>query len=235
LKTYRFVIQVNNKLQNFLKIKETKSGDLIISERGRAHNATPGTEAAEVRNIDERNTYPRNITVHPNRKSDFGTITINYKKTIDNGEEKEVAGVFNVKNGTRLFPILTSIGRNVGRPRLAIDENIRDESEIIKIWPDSNLDLKKHSLAYCIFVCNPNIEFLIPDEVPRKYISIKFNFLQMIFVYWLFNQPTKFRGLTITFPTPDGYVNGLELHEAINYTIESTLKYLEVYPSLPEI
>ncbi len=40
---------VENNLQNFLKIKETNSGDLIISERGRAHNALPGTEAAKIK------------------------------------------------------------------------------------------------------------------------------------------------------------------------------------------
>lgn len=110
MKNYQFVIRANGTLQNFMMIKETKTGDLIISERGLAYNYSPATKDAEIKNIDERDGYPRNITVHPNRKSVLGTITINYKKAMDGDDEKMVAGVYNVKTGVRLFRSLHASG-----------------------------------------------------------------------------------------------------------------------------
>ncbi len=154
---------------------------------------------------------------------------------MDGDDEKMVAGVYNVKTGVRLFPILTCIGRNIGRPRLAFNKKLLDKSEIVELWPSGDLDLKKNSLAYCILVCNPHIDFVIHDAVPRKYFSLKFQYLQIVFIYWLFNMPTKFSGTVRIFPTPNGYVNGFEFLDAINFTTYATLQHMEIYPSLPEL
>ena len=63
------------------------------------------------------------ITIHPNLNADIGSITIDYKDVVRGNEERKIAGVLDVKFGQRLFPIITSIGRNIGPPGLTIDRS----------------------------------------------------------------------------------------------------------------
>jgi len=230
--THRFVVTTNGNLQNFLSIKETKAGDLIISPRGKQHSASVGSEAATTTHVDDKPITTSNITVHPNLNSEIGSISINYKDNVGGSHDRKVAGVLDVKSGQRLFPITTSIGRNVGRPRLSIDRS--KYQNLIELWPGNGIDLTRDSLAYSVLVANPKIRFVFPEDFPRNVVSLAFQHFQIVFLYWLFNQPTKFKGTTLTFSTPEKYMNGFEFHEALNFTNDITLAHLEVYSSLPE-
>ena len=232
--THRFVVTTNGNLQNFLSIKETKAGDLIISTRGKRHSAPIGSEAATSTHIDDKAITTSSITVHPNLNSEIGSISINYKDNVGGSQECKVAGVLDVKSGQRLFPVITSIGRNVGRPRLSIDGSKYPNENLIELWPGNGIDLTRDSLAYSILVANPKIRFVFPEDFPRNAVPLAFQHFQILFFYWLFNQPTKFRGTTLTFSTPEKYMNGFEFHEALNFTNDITLAHLEVYSSLPE-
>ena len=232
--THRFVVTTNGNLQNFLSIKETKAGDLIISTRGNRHYAPVGSEAATATHIDDKAITTSSITVHPNLNSEIGSISINYKDNVGGSQERKVAGVLDVKSGQRLFPVITSIGRNVGRPRLSIDRSKYQNENLIELWPGNGIDLTRDSLAYSVLVANPKIRFVFPEDFPRNTVSLAFQHFQILFLYWLFNQPTRFRGTTLTFSTPEKYMNGFEFHEALNFTNDITLAHLEVYSSLPE-
>lgn len=232
--THRFVITHNGGLQNFLSIKETYSGDLIISTRGKQHVAPVGSEAATATDLDVKAITTSSITVHPNLNSEIGSISINYKDNVGGHQERRVAGVLDVKSGQRLFPVITSIGRNIGRPRLSIDRTKYENENLIELWPGNGIDLARDSLAYSVLIANPKIQFIFPEDFPRNTVSLVFQHFQVLFLYWLFNQPTKFRGTTLTFSTPEKYLNGLEFHEALNFTNDITLSHLQVYSSLPE-
>jgi hypothetical protein len=231
---HRFAIGTKVGLQNFLKIEETSGGDLIISPRGKRHSAPVGSETAASANVDGSATTTSSITVHPNLNSNTGSISINYKDNVGGIIERKVAGVLDVKAGQRLFPIITSIGRNINRPSLTIDRGKYEKDNLIELWPGVRIDLARDSLAYSVLVANPNIRFMFPEDFPRNTISMTFQHLQVLFLYWLFNQPTRFRGTTLTFSTPDKYVNGFEFHEALNFTNDMTLSHSTVYATLPE-
>ncbi len=221
-------------LHNFLSIKETKAGDLIVSTRGKQHSTPVGSEAATTTHVENCAITTSSVTVHPNLNSEIGSISINYKDNIGGNQERKVAGVLDVKTGQRLFPVLTSIGRNIGRPRLSIDRSKYPKESLIELWPGTGIDLKRDSLAYSVLVANPSISFLFPEDFPRNTVVLAFQHFQVLFLYWLFNQPTKFRGTTLIFSTPEKYVNGFEFHEALNFTNDITLAHLQVYSTLPE-
>ena len=231
---HRFVITNNGELQNFLTIKETKAGDLILSTRGKQHSVPVGSETSTTTSIEENSVRSSSITIHPNLNSDIGSITINYKDYVRGNQERKIAGVLDVKFGQRLFPIITSIGRNIGRPGLTIDRSKYQDANLIELWPGNGIDLTCDSLAYSVFVANPNIRFVFPEDFPRNTVSLVFQHFQVLFLYWLFNQPTKFRGTTLTFSTPQKYINGFEFYEALNFTNDITLAHLQAYPSLPD-
>lgn len=231
--THRFVITNNGGLQNFLSIKETRTGDLILSTRGKQHSVPVGSETATTTRVDDHSVMTSSITVHPNLNSEIGSITINYKDNVGGSQERKVAGVLDVKFGQRLFPIITSIGRNIGRPGLTIDRSKYRNANFIELWPGNGIDLARDSLAYSVLVANPNIRFVCPEDFPRNSVPLVFQHFQVLFLYWVFNQPTKFRGTTLTFSTPEKYINGFEFHEALNFTNDITLAHLQVYPSLP--
>jgi hypothetical protein len=75
---------------------------------------------------------------------------------------------------------------------------------------------------------------MFPEDFPRNAISITSQHFQVLFLYWLFNQPTRFRGTTLTFSTPEKYVNGFEFHDALNFTNDMTLSHSKVYATLPD-
>ncbi|MBY0247751.1 MAG: hypothetical protein K2Q17_08790 [Nitrospiraceae bacterium] len=232
---HRFVITNNGELQNFLTIKETKAGDLIHSARGKQHSVLVGSEASTTTRIEENSVRSSSITIHPNLNSDIGSITINYKDNVQGNQERKIAGVLDVKFGQRLFPIITSIGRNIGRPGLTIDRSKYQDENLIELWPGNGIDLTCDSLAYSVLVANPNIRFAFPEDFPRHVVSLFFQHFQVLFLYWLFNQPTKFRGTTLTFSTSSQkYINGFEFHEALNFTNDITLAHSQAYSSLPD-
>ena len=172
--------------------------------------------------------------MHPNLNSEIGSITINYKDNVGGNQERKVAGVLDVKSGQRLFPVITSIGRNIGRPRLRIDRSKYQNENLIELWPGTGIELERDSLAYSVLVANQMIRFIFPEDFPRNVVSLFFQHFQVLFLYWLFNQPTKFRGTTLTFSTSEKYMNGFEFHEALNFTNDITLAHLQVYSALPE-
>jgi hypothetical protein len=231
---HRFAIGTKVGLQNFLKIEETRAGDLIISPRGKRHSAPVGSETAASTNVDGSATTTSSITVHPNLNSNTGSISINYKDSFGGNIERKVAGVLDVKEGRRLFPIIASIGRNINSPSLTIDRGKYEKDNFIELWPGAGIDLGRDSLAYSVLVANPNIRFIFPEDFPRNTIPMTFQHFQVLFLYWLFNQPTRFRGTTLTFSTPDKYVNGFEFHEALNFTNDMTLSHSKVYATLPD-
>lgn len=232
--THRFVIANNGGLQNFLSIKETRAGDLILSTRGKQHSVPVNSETAATTHVEDGSITTSSITVHPNLKSEIGSITVNYKDNVGGNQERKVAGVLDVKFGKRLFPIITSIGRNIGRPGLTINSSKFQGENLIELWLGNEIDLARDSLAYSVLVANRDMQFVFPEDFPRNSVSLVFQHFQVQFLYWLFNKPTKFRGTTITFSTPEKYVNGFEFHEALNFTNDITLAHLQVYPSLPD-
>lgn len=211
--THRFVIANNGGLQNFLSIKETRAGDLILSTRGKQHSAPVGSEEVATTHVGKSSITTSSITVHPNLGSEIGSITINYKDNVGGNQERKVVGVLDVKLGERLFPIITSIGRNISRPGLTIHRSKFENKNLIELWPGNGIDLTRDSLAYSVLVANRNVGFVFPDDFPRSSVPLVFQHFQVLFLYWLFNQPTRFRGTTLTFSTPEKYVNGFEFHE----------------------
>lgn len=232
---HRFAVNTNAGLQNFLKIEETKAEDLIISPRGKRHSVPVGPESAASINVDDSKIVTSSITVHPNLKSEKGSISINYKDELGGNSERKVAGILDVKAGQRLFPIITSIGRNINRSSLTVDRGKYSRDMFFELWPGSGIDPSRDSLAYSVLVGNRDIQFVFPEEFPRNTISLKFQHFQIIFLYWLFNRPTRFRGTTLTFSTPlREYVNGFDFHEVLNFTNDMTLAHSSIYDTLPD-
>lgn len=231
---YRLIVRTKAGLQNFLKIEETKAGDLIISPRGKRHSAPVGSETAASTSTDSSSITKSSITVHPNLNSEAGSISINYKDDIGINKERKVAGILDVRAGQRLFPVVTSIGRNINRPGLTIDRAKSQKDNLIELWPDNGIDLERDSLAYSVLVANRNIQFIFPEDFPRNTMALGFQHIQVLFLYWLFNRPTRFRGTTLTFSTPVKYVNGFEFHEILNFTNDVTLAHSSVYETLPD-
>jgi hypothetical protein len=233
---HRFVVNTNVGLQNFLKIKETKSEDVIISPRGKRHSVSVGSEGVASTSVDASKVITSSITIHPNLKSEnFGGIKINYKDNFGSNSERKVAGIMEVKKGQNLFPIITSIGRNINRPNLTVDREEHPNDKFIELWPGTGIDPCKDSLAYSVLVCNRDVQFVFPEEFPRNTVSLRFKHFQIIFLYWLFNRPTRFRGTTLTFSTaPMKYTDGFEFHEVLNFTNDMTLAHSSVYDTLPD-
>ncbi len=232
---YRFIIQANGIDKNFLKISETLKYDLIISSRGKRHVAIVDTPQVISHDIDDQDVTISNITVHPNLKSKIKSVTINYKDIKGNTEERIIAGVLGIRTEFRLFPVLTSIGRSIGAPSLTFRPKHVKNVNIIELWPGNGIDLSKDSLAYSVVICSPHVQFELPDDFPRNVISLRFQYIQILLFYWLFNNPTKFRGTTLTLSTSKKYMNGFQLHEILNFTNDMTLAHAKIYPNLPEL
>jgi hypothetical protein len=234
--THRFVITTNDVLQNFLIIQETDALDLIISTRGRRHSAQIGSEAAKATHVDDNAMKVFNITVHPNLDSKYESVSINYKVNAGKGKDRKVATVSNIRFGQKIFPVITSIGRNVASPKLSIDRNEYINDNLIELWPGNSIDLAHDSLAYSVWVANPKIKFVFPEDFTIDTVPLAFQYFQVLFVYWRINHPTKLRGTTVTFDTrTPKYMDGFEFHEALNFTINSTRNHLQVCSSLPQL
>jgi len=134
-----------------------------------------------------------------------------------------------VRHGARLAPIYGSAGqnldkRNIGPGALGFVNRNRTVA-------GQSVSSRKDSICYLLGVANRDVRFIIPeDDIHRHFSSDLF--------YWLFNQPIKFRGTSLTLFAPNDYalrqpLLGLELHEVLNLTNDMTLQHLRRYPYLP--
>ncbi len=231
---YRFVVNTAYGLQNFLIVKETNNGDLIVTQKGE-HETLDLTQEIPAGNSADRE--KSSITVHPNLQSNSGTISINYK-TNKNGQEtsREVTSVLEVRQGLRLFPVLSKIGENVVSPRLAIEPTKYKNDVLLELWLGQQFDWSIQSLAYCIFVANPEIAFIQPQSFPREIYHLRFKHLQLIFMYWAIDKPTKGASTTLKVFEPTGQaLPGFELHEATNFTDKASEEYCNHYSLIPEL
>lgn len=160
----------------------------------------------------------------------------NYK-TVKGGEETRiVTSALEVRQGLRLFPVLSKVGENVASPRLAIEAAKCKDDTLLELWPEQQFDWSIQSLAYCVFVANPNIAFVLPQNFPKAVHYLRFKHLQLIFMYWTFDQPTKGAATTCYLSAPPGQaLPGLELHEAANHTDVASQEHFNVYDRLPEL
>lgn len=231
---YRFVVNTANGLQNFLKVNETNNGDLVVSQKIE-HERLDLSKDIPAGNPADRE--KSSITVHPNLQSNSGTISINYK-TNKNGQEtsREVTSVLEVRQGLRLFPVLSIIGENVVSPRLTIEPTENKKDVLLELWQGQQLDWSIQSLAYCIFVASPEIAFIQPQNFPREIHYLRFKHLQLIFMYWAIDKPTKGASITLTVFEPTGQaLSGFELHEVTSITDKASEEYCNNYPRIPEL
>jgi hypothetical protein len=144
-----------------------------------------------------------------------------------------------VRHGARLAPIYGSVGSDLTTDRLDIDERLLGSADEIELWPGQSITSQKDSVCYLVGVANRNVQFLIPEDFPRNFEPKFTRNFQVIFFYWLFNQPVKLRGTSLAF---GGTLQvsahpqlGLELHEVLNLTNDLTLEHLRRYPSYPAL
>lgn len=237
--TTRFIVAVDGRPRNFLAVKETPQGDLIISLRGKRHIVPANlghalAETGESAEADPNRATVSSITIHPNLNSLQGSVTVHYKDQAGNDPiVRTRGGALGVRLGDRWLPIVTSIGRNVARPGLLLTAK-GAKDRLVELWPGASIDLTRDSLAYSLFVANKDIDYIVPDEVPRNVEKLVFTHFQVLMFYWLFNKPTKFRGTTVVHHVGDRYPMGLQFHEAINFTNDVTMAHASLYDRLPE-
>lgn len=226
---YRFVVKVEGNLRNFLKLRDTPNGDIIISQRGQFYSGVLGAFS-----VTGKQSQLTNITVHPNLRSRLGSISVNYKRKSGATESRKIAHVLGVKHSTRLFPVYTSIGRDLHSPSCDLPSAKTKRTELVELWPETGLDQSRDSMAFMVLLANPNVDFPIPDDFPRNvWISI-FVHLQVIVFYWLFNRPTKPYWSNFVPVLGDTFHGeGMELHEALNYTNDLTMSHASHYETLP--
>ena len=231
---YRFVVNTAYGVQNFLTIKETKKGDLIVTGRIKNEPLDLSQDTSHWLTADPAGLEKSSITVHPNLQSESGSITVNYK-TRKNGEESRVVtSALEVRQGLRLFPVLSTVGENVASPRLTIDPAKYSDDTLLELWPGQQFDWSIQSLAYCVFVANPGIAFVLPHSFPREVHYIRFQHLQLIFMYWTFDQPTKGAGTTLQiFAPPKQALPGFEIHEAAKLTYKASEDDSKIYARPP--
>lgn len=177
-----------------------------------SHCLTGAKEPAEV---NPTRATISSITIHPNLNSPHGSVTVHYKDQVGSSPATKIrGGALGVRLGDRWLPVVTSIGRNVARPALLLGEK-GSKDHLVELWPGTGINLKKDSLAYSLFVANRNIDYIVPDEMPRNVEKLAFKHFQVLLFYWLFNRPTKLRGTTVVHYIGEQYPMGLQFHEAI--------------------
>jgi hypothetical protein len=226
---YRFVVVANGKPRNFLSLRETAKGDVIVSQRGRFHSG-PFCAFSVAKKSDEIT----NVTVHPNLRSELGTVTINYKRLSGKAESRKIAHVLGVRQAERLFPVYASIGRNLIAPSCDLPASKAAKAKLVELWPNGSIDVERDSLAFMLLIANPKVRFLIPEDFPRNTIVIPFSYFQAVVFYWAFNQPTKpYWSNFIPMPGDRFLGHGFQLHEALNYTNDLTMLHAANYESIP--
>lgn len=240
-RTKIITLKVNGFNKNILTIKDIGQDSVEIFSKGSSHNVPiiPGQVISpnNLNIIDKNEATQTQITVHPNLNSKIASIGIHYKLITKGQKQDFYAYVTNVRLGNRLFPVWTSLGRNVARKSLNIRKEKLKKYSVTTMWDGVSLDTKKDSLCYSIFVANKSIDFIIPEDFPKNVVVLKYAQFQLIIVYWLFNQPTKLRGISYYEPTdPKGNAKiGYMFHEILNFTNDMTTTFLDIYPYLPQL
>lgn len=229
----RAIIETELGCRNFLKIKETKKGDVIVSPRGKRHSVSIKDRASN--QVDEEQATVTNITIHPNLKSEIGSISVNFKDDQGGKQTKRVSGLLGVKNNERMYPVLASVGRNLSTPRLAYDTAAPPKGDVYELWESHGIHMKSDSLAYVLAVCNKDLQIVFPEDFPRNYKFFEFQHIKLVLFYWLFNWPTKLRGTSLRLDTNGEYLPGLEPHELLNLTNDLTMVHLNHYEDIAEI
>jgi hypothetical protein len=229
----RVILETEFGTRNFLKILETGKGDLIISPRGMRHSVSVGEYQSS--EINESEAVVTNITIHPNLKSEIGSISVNIKDKKHGAEIKRVVGLLGVKENIRVYPILASVGRNLSVPRLDYDKRNAPKGGSFELWEDNGIKLKSDSLAYVLAVCNKDLDINFPEDFPRNVKFFKFKHLKLVLFYWLFNQPTKLRGTSLRIDTLGEYIPGMEPHELLNLTNDLTMEHLSHYENFENL
>lgn len=226
----RAIIETEFGCRNFLKVEETNKGDLIVSPRGKRHSVSMKNSGSD--HVDEDQATVTNITIHPNLKSEIGSISVNFKDDRSGKRTKRVSGLLGVKNNERMYPVLASIGRNLSTQSLAYDKTAPLKGDTYELWSNNGINMKTDSLAYVLAVCNKDLQIIFPDDFPRNYKFFAFQHLKLVLFYWLFNQPTKLRGTSLRLDTSGAYLPGLEPHELLNLTNDLTLAHLNHYENI---
>lgn len=233
---FRFVVNTVYGVQNFLNIKETNKGDLIISDRieRERFDLIKGALRFLVGDLESRE--KGSITVHPNLRSTNGTITINYKTKKMREESRVVTSALEVRQGLRLFPALSKVGENIASPNMTIDPDKHKNDTLLELWPGQQFDWSIQSFAYCVFVANPEIAFVLPRNFPRGLHYLRFKHLQLILMYWTFDKPTKGASTSMQLFAPTGQaLPGFEVQEAADFTNKLTEEHSNHYDSLPAL
>src|SRR5271166_2082091 len=239
---FRYIVTIDGTKKFFLGVKEdTETGDLQIYPRGRRRQSRLIEGKEPLIDISTSGEITGDsITIHCNPQSSIQTIALNRKRNIDGQpQEKAVAYFLDVRDGFRIVPIYASVGRNLTATNLTLGSRRPESAEDIELWPGQSISSDSNSVAYLIGVANPKIEFQIPDDFPRNSQMLLSSHLRLIFFYWAFNQPMRYSGTSLAFPTTDQRnpppVLGLELHELLNLTNDLTLQHAQRYRSYPTL
>ena len=233
---YRFVVRTAHGLQNFLSVEETNKGDLVVTSKGRTERIDLASAVVNTFPPPEDELEIHQVTVHPNLQSQTGTISVNYKTIKDGKETREVTSALDVKEGDKLFPALSAAGVNVMSFRLTIDPEKHENDRLIELWPNQSFDWSIESLAYCFFVANPNLFLAIPQNFPRDAHSVNFTHLQVIFLYWTIDKPTKGASIGLGLEAPPKVaLLGLDFRSAVELTDKLSAHYLDTYDRIPAL
>lgn len=232
-KVLRVILKTEHGYRNFLKIKETDKGDIIVSPRGKIHSVSMQNSSSD--QADESEAKVTNITIHPNLKSDIGSISVNFKDDFNGKQTKQVSGLLGVKDNERMYPILATVGPNLSVPSLSYDRESPPKGDTFELWENHGIKLSSNSLAFVLAVCNKDLHIQFPKNFPRKTKFFEFKHLKLVLFYWLFNQPTKFRETSLRVSTNGEYIPGMEPHELLNLTNDLTMVHLSHYENIAEI
>lgn len=232
-KLLRVILDTEYGCRNFLKIKETSKGDIIVSPRGKRHAVSIQNASSD--KASESEAIVTNITIHPNLRSTTGSICVNFKDDLNGTRTRKVAGLLGVKNNERMYPILASVGRNLSVPKLIYDRESPPKGDVFELWENGGIKLQSDSLAYVLAVCNKDLYINFPEDFPRNIKFFEFKYLKLVLFYWLFNQPTKFRGTSLRIDTNGEYIPGMEPHELLNLTNDLTMVHLGHYENIASI
>lgn len=189
---YRFVVTTADGPKNFLTVIEDPEGDIHIAIRGRKSRGDWLSSKNAAGADDKENRVSEIITIHPSPNAEDKRITVNYK-TISNGKEVERIRMvaLEVKNGLTFFPVLGSIGENIGAPSFDFARTKKAKDVRVLLWPNQQFDWTLHSLGYAFFVCNTELNHYIPADFPYVVQILRFRYFQLLFVYWSVDKPTR--------------------------------------------
>lgn len=233
--TYRFVVKTADGSKNFLSVVEKPNGDVHIAERGKhgSYDFVADALLGEVDSQGER--FSRVITIHPSLYFDDNRITVNYK-TITNGTETERVAVaaLEIKDGLAFFPVLCSIGSNIGTTSLDLPAGKKAKDIRVLLWPNQQFDWTLQSVGYAFFACNTELSYVFPKGFPYIPQLLKFKHFQLLFLYWAVDKPTKGVNFYQVPEYQEGISSGLDFRGVMSFIQALQKKHMELYDSLPE-